>query len=72
MISPSNIRVNEYRCQDLLAEATRARLIKAAANTGRVADKPASTSRPRTYARHVLAPLANVSFTSRNNKPAAA
>jgi hypothetical protein len=72
MMSPAHILVAELRYQDLLKDAARARLIKAAMSTEPIVTKPSPVSRVRAAARQVLAAFAGVSFTPGTNRPAAA
>jgi hypothetical protein len=72
MISPTHIRVNEYRYQDLRAEVARARLVRSAASADPAGAKPSPVGRLRAVARQVLASLGSASPAFGGNKRAAA
>lgn len=72
MISPNQIRANDYRYQDLLTKAAEARLIASAIDDAPTTIKPSSVSRISACARRALAALASLSFASGDNTSAAA
>lgn len=60
MISPTHIRVNEYRCQDLLAAVERVRLVNEAREATPEVPRPTSAGRFRALSRRATAALAAV------------
>jgi hypothetical protein len=63
--TPSFVQVNEYRRQDLLADAERSRFIRSSRRSGTVV--PTATTKPRrafsrAYVRYALTTLASITF----------